>query len=103
MSERPTHMSERPTHMSDGTPPLMPISTHMSAGDPHEKPNTHTGERFSKKAHMDTYSPTAGFHSKFLVFGPRTGLFPEILSTLEIGDNEGRSKVQEPLLQADKN
>ena len=47
-------MSERPTHMSDGTPPLMPISTHMSAGGPHEKPNTHTGERFFKKAHMDT-------------------------------------------------
>ena len=23
----------------------------------------------------------AGFHSKFLVFGPRTGLFPEILSS----------------------
>ena len=53
MSERPTHMSERPTHMSDGTLPLMPISTHMSAGGPHEKPNTHTGERFFKKAHMD--------------------------------------------------
>ena len=23
-----------------------------------------------------------GFHSNFLVFGPRTGLFPEILSTV---------------------
>ena len=27
----------------------------------------------------------AGFHSNFLVFGPRTGLFPEILSTCDVG------------------
>ena len=50
------HMSERPTHMSDGTPPLMPISTHMSAGGPHEheKPPTHMSDRFFKKAHIGT-------------------------------------------------
>ena len=57
---RPTHMSEVRTTRAHAAPTPDPHERtpdpherRHTPGGPHEKPNTHTGERFFKKAHMD--------------------------------------------------